>query len=387
VAPWPERIFQGRYPASAKPGQRQAIPQLYATELQTVMNALNDMNQKRVEWDCGTTGIGVLVSDSLMFQRGDPNPGDPHLSEIYGLALPLVKRGVPASPVQLENVTVPRYLEGFRVLLLTYHGMKPLGPEAHASLAEWVKRGGALVVCDDDSDPYHVVRDWWNTEGRRYATPRDHLFEQLGFSAASGEATLTTPSAWRHGKGEVYWLKENPVRLAQSTNGDERVIQLVKLAAQRAKLAWRETNYQLLQRGPYVIAAGLDESIAGAPRQLRGRFVNLFDPELRVRNLVELTPGSRYLLRDLDFARGRKPEVLASACKTLLLKQEAKSVSFMVEGVGNTSAVVLLRASATPRSITLAKQPLVNFNYSAKELVVWISFANAARPRELTIHF
>ena len=49
------------------------MPPAYATEVQTVMNALNDMDQRRVEWDCGTTGIGLLISDSLMFERGDPS--------------------------------------------------------------------------------------------------------------------------------------------------------------------------------------------------------------------------------------------------------------------------------------------------------------------------
>jgi hypothetical protein len=58
---------------------RKTIPPGYATELQTVMNALNDMKQERVKWDCATTGIGVVASDSLMFQRGEPTPSDPHL--------------------------------------------------------------------------------------------------------------------------------------------------------------------------------------------------------------------------------------------------------------------------------------------------------------------
>src|ERR1035437_8390495 len=46
VAPWPERVFGGPYPAQAKPEDRQPIPPAYATEVQTVMNALNDMNQR-----------------------------------------------------------------------------------------------------------------------------------------------------------------------------------------------------------------------------------------------------------------------------------------------------------------------------------------------------
>ncbi len=191
VAPWPERVFGGKYPHNNPQQKPQSIPPAYATELQTVFNVLNDMNQANPEWDCGTTGLGVLVSDSLMFQRGGPNQSDPHMSHVYGLALPLLVRGMPVSPVQLENVTVPRYLDGFRLLLLSYHGQKPLSPEVHGPVAEWVKAGGVLVVWDDDSDPYNAVRDWWNSDGRKYKTPREHLFQALGIdlNAATGSSS------------------------------------------------------------------------------------------------------------------------------------------------------------------------------------------------------
>lgn len=387
VAPWPERIFNGRYPSSVRREDRKSIPRTYGTELQTVMSALNDMQQKRVAWDCGTTGLGVLVSDSLMFQRGDPRPGDPHLSEVYGLALPLLKRGLPVTPVQLENVTVPRYLADFRVLLLTYQGMKPLTPEVHAALADWVKRGGVLVVCDDDSDPYHAVREWWNSEGRHYATPRGHLFEQLGFRASDPEATAASPVSWRHGSGSVFWLKANPIQLAANAAGDARVADLAKQAAKRAKLDWRETNYLLLRRGPYVVAAGLDESTANAPKQLHGRFVNLFDPELQVQRAIELKPGSRLFLLDLEKARGFTPQLLAAACKALPGRTDRRALSFTVEGVGKTDAVMLLRTPRAPRAITLDAQPVEQSNHSAAEGLLWIRFPNQARPRELTVNF
>jgi hypothetical protein len=273
------------------------------------------------------------------------------------------------------------------VLLLTYHGMKPLTADVHAALAEWVKQGGRLVGCDDDSDPYHAVRDWWNSGGNHYTTPRKHLFEQLGFKSVGDGAKPATPLIWRHGKGEAFWLKENPVRLAQDAKGEERLIQLVKQAAQSAKLKWRETNYLLLRRGPYLIAAGLDESVAGEPKQLRGRFVNLFHPELKVQSTIELKPGTRYLLRDLETGRSRKPELLASACKALPLNADSKSVSFMVEGVGKTAAVVLLNAPSPPRSITLASDALTQFKHSKEESLLWLHFSNEARPRELTIEF
>jgi hypothetical protein len=389
VAPWPERIFNGRYPKSAKREERKSIPPEYATELQTVMNALNDMKQQRVQWDCGTTGVGLLIGDSLMFQRGPPNKSDEHLSHIYGLALPLLKRGLPVAPVQLENVTLPKYLDGFRVLLLTYQGMKPLTPDVHASLAEWVKGGGVLVVCDDDSDPYNKVTEWWNSEGRNFHTPREHLFEQLGFAPGvvgntSGTSNLTVQ---RCGKGRVMWLRQNPSQLAGSVEGDAAVATTVQEAAKQAKLKWRETNYLLLQRGPYVVAAGLDESIPGELKVLRGKFINLFDPELHVQDTVRIQPGERFFLLDLNASEGREPRLLASAGKALAVGGADRSLTFAVEGVGQTPGVMLLRAPKPPRSITLEGQPVDNFTHSLADGLLWIHFANEPRPRTLTINF
>jgi hypothetical protein len=385
VAPWPERVFGGRYPKKAKREDRESIPPAYATELQVVMNALNDMNQKRVEWDCGTTGLGVLVSDSLMFQRGEPSPSDAHLSHVYGLALPLLKRGMPVTPVQLENVTVPRCLDHFRVLLLSYHGQKPLSPEVHAPLADWVKRGGALVVVDDDSDPYHRVREWWNSGGHGYATPREHLFEQLGLT---GQNAVTEGKLTRFGKGRVLWLRESPAKLAASAGGDVRLIENVKQATAATKLKWRETNHLLLRRGPYLIGAGLDESVAGEPQQVRGRFVNLFDAQLQVRTEIKLAPAARCFLLDLDSVKGAAPRVLASACKTLPAKNSSNGELWLtVEGVGGTPAVVLLHAPKPPRQVTLAGQSLNDFNHSVAEKLLWIRFTNESGPRELQVVF
>jgi hypothetical protein len=385
VAPWPERVFGRRYPRRGDPELRKAIPPAYATELQTVFNALNDMKQSQVEWDCGSAGIGVLVSDSLMFERGDPHPSDAHLSHIYGLALPLLKRGIPVSPVQLENVSIPHYLDGFRILLLTYQGMKALSPEVHASMAGWVRSGGALVVCDDDSDPFNAVREWWNSGEFHYATPRVHLFEQLGLAdqTASSHAGDLIPV----GQGSVCWLKDNPVIYAGSVQDQNRLVETLKRTADKRRLKWRETNYLSLRRGPYLVAAGLDESIEGEPRELKGKFVNLFDAELRVQERLQLTPGSRFFLLDLKSKWDDSQPVLASACKVIPGKRDSKSFSLMVEGISDTAAIILLKASKAPRLVSLAGKDLPGVEFSAKEELLWIRFPNEAKQRELVLNF
>ncbi|HUA39556.1 MAG TPA: hypothetical protein VMA35_14280 [Candidatus Sulfopaludibacter sp.] len=382
VAPWPERVFGGRYPRSAKPEDRQPIPPAYATELQTVFNALNDMNQPRVEWDCGTAGIGVLVSDSLMFERGQPTPSDPWLGNFYGLAMPLLMRGLAVTPVQLENVTIPHHLDGFRILFLSYDGQKPLSPDVHPPLADWVRHGGVLVFCDADADPYLQVHEWWNSNGNHYATPRQQLFKQLGL-----DESVRAGKFMRLGQGGLIWLRKRPVEFSTSAQGAAQVVDTARLAAEKIGLKWRETNNLLLRRGPYVIAAGLDPSMGTETRELRGHFVNLFDSELRVQGHITINPGSRWFLLDLDLARTGQPHLFASACKALLKEQSPDQISFTVEGVGETPAIVLLESPQRPRAVTLGGENLSTYDYSAPEHLLWIRFQNQAQPRELSVQF
>jgi len=386
VAPWPERIFSRRYPRNAPEERRRTMPSAYATELQTVWNALNDMNQTNVSWDCGSTGLGVLVGDSLMFERGDPAPSDSGLNHIYGLALPFLKRGLPVQPVQLEDVGIPGCLDNFHCLLLTYRGMKPLTPDVHQSLAEWVKRGGLLAICDDDQDPFNGVREWWNTNGQHYATPRQHLFEQLGLSKDE-----LNPS--RVGNGQVVWIQQNPAQLAADPNGDAVLADAVRNAAKDMEswpsrhFRWSETNCLLLRRGPYVIAAGLDESVGGAARTLRGRFINLFDSELRLQREVTLSPGTRFVLLDVDAPEITGRALLASACRAVPRKQAADEISYLVEGVANTPGAALFRASHAPRSVQLDGKVVDTVNYDAAQKLLWVRFTNEAAPRELSLQF
>jgi hypothetical protein len=241
------------------------------------------------------------------------------------------------------------------------------------------------VVCDDDSDPCNAVREWWNSDGRHLATPREHLFAQLGVTASSTDATAT--NRWAIGNGSVTWLRENPARLASDKHGDGRWTALLKQTLGSARINWRETSHLLLRRGPYVIGAGLDESIEGERKTLRGRFVNLFDPALAVRESVTLEPRSRVFLLDLTAAKTTEPRVLASACKALPTQRDQQSLTLAVEGVARTTAVVLLAAPKAPTSVALAGEPLTSFDYSAEHGLVWIRFANESRPRELRVRF
>ena len=346
VMPWPDRVWMGRYPDSRGSRNRVPIPPDYATELLTVINALNDMRQSRVEWDCGALGVGICVSDTMMFQRGEPSPADPN--NFYGLALPLLKRGIPVAPVQLENIARRGYLKPYRALVLSYDFMKPPSEAAHRALARWVKEGGVLLYVGDGADPYRRVPEWWNTGSLGYAGPEEHLFHALGFDRWPAEG------AHKVGKGLLAVLKRKPVSLALSPGGDEDLVTPLRRAfgARNGPRAWREQNYLLLRRGPYVIAAVLDESISDRPLFLRGRFVDLLNPQLPVLTTKKIAPGQRALLYDLD----RAPEaaaVIASASRIFDVRRSEGRIAFSSGGPANTNCVTRIRLPGKPNSVSV----------------------------------
>jgi len=232
---------------------------------------------------------GVLVSDSLMFQRATQSQRS-HLSHVYGLALPLLKRGLPVTPVQLENATLPGCLEAFGVILMSYTGQKPLAPEVHKPLADWVRRV-ACWSCGTTIRTPTTGSGVVELDGRHYVTRASICSNNSGWRAPAGAGASFGDTPHPVGKAPCFAAREPGQRGGQRRRRNT-VDRAMTTAVATAGLSWRETNYLRLERGPYVIAAGLDESVGDAPKTLRGRFVNLFDPELNVRSEVVLAPAA-----------------------------------------------------------------------------------------------
>lgn len=163
VMPWPTRIY-GR------------IPDEYATEIGSVINALQDMhNHRNVRWDTGTRGIATFVADSMGWQRGSPHASN--YDCFYGLTLPLVYRGIPIQVAQLERTPEKGYLDPYKVILLSYDIMKPMKPEYNQAIADWVKKGGVLVFFGG-TDAYNALPEWWKNAG--FDSPQQDLYARLG---------------------------------------------------------------------------------------------------------------------------------------------------------------------------------------------------------------
>ncbi len=389
VMPWPERIFHGKYPTKdrweRKPDEaivKEPLPAAYGTELMAVINALNNMQQPEIQWDCGTQGVGVVVADTMMFQRGGPSPSDPNLGSFYGLAMPLLKRGLPVEPVQMENAVLPDALTPYKILLMTYEGMKPAAEEDSLALANWVKAGGVLVFVDDDKDPFNTVRAWWNTAPNAYPTPRAALFAHLGLDADTAKGTHPVD------QGTIIYDSASPAALSYRADGGDYVRNLTRQACRSAKIAYRETNFLALRRGPYVVGAGLDESLSDTPHTMTGRFVDLFDSGLPILSTVTLAPGHRALLLDIDKVQGEPPAILAAACKTVGAERLPQGgFTFHASGPDKTEAAVRLRLDAPPQTVTVGGQPLSPSaqEWDAATRTLLLRFPNTASGQWVTV--
>ncbi len=295
--------------------------------------------------------------------------------------MPLLKHGLPVEPVQIESATSPQFLDRYRLLLLTYEGQKPPSPAFHDALAKWVRAGGALLIVDDARDPYCAVGEWWNTPPFSYRTPRQHLFEALGLPK---DAT----GLHRVDRGVILRQPLSPASLTYNKEGADSIRRLAKEAAAAVGLEWQESNALVLRRGPYVVAAGLDESLPSAKSfELHGHFIDLFDASLPVRTDLALSPGKRALLFDLDAVKSSNPKVLAAACKVSKERFASSTLSFSTEGIADTQAVVRMLAPHKPSRIMINGQLVPTEDYTSAGSTLQLRFPNSVSGVPVDVEF
>ncbi len=383
VMPWPERIYEGLYKVGADSDEKTRIPRFYSTQMQVMINALNKMPvvKNAVE---GSDGIGILMGNSLMFQRFPLHEGydDPQLANFYGLALPLVKRGVPVKTVHIENLGVPATLADIDVLVITYSNMNPLDPEAHTLRADWVKKGGNLIFVGSDKDPFQNVREWWTTGGNSYSAPSQHLFTLMDMPADAADGN------YKVGKGEVRVMRNDPKEHILNRGGDARFMKSVTEAyGSRSPLSFK--NNFLLHRGPYVIAAVMDESVDEKPLLLNGTFIDLFDPTLPVVKEKVVEPGCQTLLVDIAKVKDRKrPQVVAASFRESDEKVEKGGYSFVAKSPAETDGIARVLLPKRPKSVTVdGKEVYDPLKWDAASSTYLVSFENTPDGRVVNMKY
>lgn len=379
VMPWPERIYTHPYPVPNS-NEKILIPNFYSTQMQIMVNALNSMplSSNKVS---GVNGIGVLMSNSLMFQRFPTHNGfeDPQFSIFYGQTLPLVKRGVPVQTVHMENLGYPATLKDIKVLVMSYANQKPMTADVHTNLAKWVKNGGVLVYIGKDDDPYQSVMEWWDTKGNKFKAPSQHLFKLLGINPTKEN------EHFKVGKGTVYVLRQNPKDFVMTANNDGAYIGLLKQAyekdAKAGELKFKNSFY--LERGPYDIISVVNENADSQPYKVNGPVIDLFDPQLPVLAEKEVKPGEQALLYVVKrVADKTKPQILAAAARVYNEKVQRGNYSFVVKSPAKTVNAMRVLLPAQPKTTTVTDntgQTIsdIKSSWDAASQTLFMGFANS----------
>ncbi|PKD20388.1 hypothetical protein APR41_14005 [Salegentibacter salinarum] len=364
VMPWPERIYTRPYSVEGS-DEEVLIPEKYATQMQVMINALNHMPESENQVS-GSHGIGVLMGNSLMFQRFPTHDGfeDPKFSNFYGQTLPLLKRGIPVETVHMENLSFDATLENIKVLVMSYSNMKPEGPEVHERISNWVKSGGVLVYAGRDDDPYQTVREWWNSGNYSFEKPSQHLLEELEIEKSAEE------NMYNVGDGVVHFITQNPKEFVLESNSDVTYLDVVKHAYEKDAFAGKlELKNNLhLKRGNYEIVAVMDESISRDNFEVEGTYIDLFDPELPVIYNKTIKPGQQALLFNINkVVEQLKPQVLASASRVYEEENNDNRYSFICKSPKNTVNSMRILLPQEPKNIQLVDSEGEDINQPESE--------------------
>ena len=387
VMPWPERIYEGLYNKSLNSKEQIRIPHFYSTQMQVMINSLNQMplSENKVS---GSTGISILMANSLMFQRSkEPVEqfDDPQLAGFYGQAFPFLKRGVPVHLMHLENVSYPENWKDTKILLMSYYNMKPLEPQAHQYIADWVKQGGILVYSGSDTDPFQQVQEWWNQHGNTYKVPSDHLFELMGLEAGAKEGE------YKVGKGTVQVIRQDPKDFVMQTSGDKGYVETVKRLYESKYGSLEFKNSFFLQRGIYDLVSVMDEGVSDEPFTLHGMFIDLFDPALPILTEKTVQPGEQaYLLNLSRIPDVSKPQTLCGAARIYDEQLTDTSYQFIAKSPVQTVNVMRVLLPKAPQHIKITDSQGVTMahaesSWHEESKTVWMKFDNS--PDGVQVHF
>jgi hypothetical protein len=394
ICPWPRRVFDGVFPRKAglaggtipttdMPGAK-IIPSQYATLLNSMVQLFGDMDQEEYTFDGIGGGIGVLMSDSGLFQRSYPDNiitedkvtllektlksytdrmhngdncseesrnfmeqvvKDPELylafvqsgtfPNFFGMTMPLLKYGLPVRPLQLDNVRrFPGYLEDYTALILSYEYMKPESPDVNNALAAWVKSGGTLLYIGDGSDPYHKVEGWWNSSKgsndrkARYNNPSEHLFEMMGLSHKPEDGMNDV------GNGRVMIWNISPAKLCATSEIAEEYRNRIKKLLKLGGNDWSYTNQLTLRRGPYIISAVMDEGniVSHADSHtFRGLFADMLENDYAILSEKSILVDENAILFDFSKIEGVEWRIVGCSARVFSLDAEEDGSGFTME--------------------------------------------------------
>jgi hypothetical protein len=167
----------------------------------------------------------------------------------------------------------------------------------------------------------------------------------------------------------MFIIRQDPKELVLEPNADVAFLQLIKDAYEQAVkgASFELKNNFVLQRGPYLIASVMDESVSTRPLHLKGSYIDLFNPALPTLTEKIIAPGEQAYLYNLSQVKNLKqPKVLAAACRVYQEKIRARSYSFITKSPSKTQNVMRILLPSKPVEVIVKDNNQLNANFKSE---------------------
>ncbi|MDE0504700.1 MAG: hypothetical protein OXI86_11535, partial [Candidatus Poribacteria bacterium] len=159
VMPWPDRFFVQDAPTEQK------------TVCMTVVRAMQDLPNHASNYKAHQA---MLVSDTMLWTS-------PELHEaivgLVGMCVTSLRDGVPIDVIPVERANDTGFLDGYKVIFMSYDSWLPELKSHQDAIVDWVKNGGILAFFGG-SRYTDIEHSWWNK--MHIHEPQDALFKDLG---------------------------------------------------------------------------------------------------------------------------------------------------------------------------------------------------------------
>ena len=285
----------------------------------------------------------------------------PSFPQFFGLAMPLLKWGLPIKPVQLDNVLrFENYLAGNDLLVLSYEYIKPASAKVNEELIAWVRNGGTLIYVGDGSDPYHGARLWWREAG--YRNPAQHLFETAGLDDCPHEGVFPV------GEGNLIIWNQLPARITLDKNLSDCYREKVRSALEKMGISWEYRNDLTLCRGPYIISSVMNESVNDTHKIFEGRFVDMLEEGYPVVCRKEIAPDECAILFDLDTIEEEDFRVIGTCARVSQPEETAEGLHFSLRTADGIRSFTRLRLPREPKQVTGADW---SWDDASRSVLIW----------------
>lgn len=404
VCPWPNRIFNGRYPrkvglagglipTSDMEGTKD-IPKQYSTLLTGVMQMLGDMNHS--EHSAKEQTVGVLMSDTVLFQRSHPDSFTAMTESdcttyvkqvaVNNTLFDFAARAHRGENIEAESKQLMKTIDGDNDKLFDYITSCSF-PNFYGLTLPLIKYGLAvrpvlldnvlryenylndyrhLILSYDYMKPQSiemnkVLADWVKNGGNLIyigdGSDPYHKIEQVWWN--SGGTVYNNPA--EHllellfetktlsddihpiGKGQVAVWNIAPAKLTFTHAIASQYRSFVQTALKQKDFQWEYSNHLTVKRGPYVITEVMSNSCSDQPVVLDGLYADMLESGFPIIQKKTVMPDENAILFDFEKIGDEPVRVIGSCARIQELECDSEQFRLMMKAADRINVFTRIR--------------------------------------------